>query len=418
MSSKGGDKLLDDAGVYTSAKVPEGWIWNDDVSPAMDAERILTRCTPATSNVANPGDLIRFEIPNTGMADFRQALLMFYFTATQTGGTYVRPSLGLYTVIKKIRIIVGTKEICDVNDYNLLASFIQQTFSSSDSSQTGQALEGVGSTTTIRNGYSAGQRFGIAIRLECLTKKAWPVCLMKEKMYWEITLDQALNVLESDGTSNVNFQLSLIELQYDQYVVPEWYKSALMRSKLCLKYTNCNIVKQTMTAASADYQISEKSACMKAIVAIMRLQSAVGAAPTVNDKFITWNFNNALTYQVRHNGHYHPPQPVDCTTWDIQGYWHYLRMFGLWDFFNASENKTGNVSINSTTFNTTRFIMPIELESFPHSHLISGKDAVQSTENIVFTIVLSATPAATEVDFLCFSEYIVTIDNGILTVTR
>ena len=415
MQAFGGQTLLKNGGVYYSPQIPDGYLYNNDVVPSITGKSELTRVTPATGNSSGPGQLIRFQLPNNGFADMRYAVLLLTASASQTGGTFCRFSQLINTMIKKIRITAGAKEICDVNDYNLICSWIFWSFISQETVTNIGPLLGY-DTTTNRNTNAAGREYLVPLFLDCLTSKPWPLKLMDDILTVELTLDTAVNCLEFDGTSPT-FSVTNIEWQIPIFEPNQSYLDAIGPS-LCWKFANITCVKQSLTAASGDLQISEKTSCLNHIVALQRVAANTTGGANL-DKFLTWTYSNNTSYQVRHKGHYHPPQPVDCTTVAVGAWYHFLNSISSWSFFNATGNNTGFSQTTPTLFTSTRFQMHVNLEVFPHSALISGSDVVGSTDNIVFNITLSATPgSALEVDFLCISDYLICLNNGKLSITR
>ena len=399
--------LLAKAGIGVNPVVPENLRYNTDLTSTMAATRNLIRCTPTTGNTANPGDIIRFEFPNDGILDFSSSALIFKVVTTSTGGTFRRLAQFADVVFKKIRVTWGSTQVLDVNDYNLIASYQKYTYTGAENfTIAGPILQGIG-TTTQRNTAAAGQVYYATLTLDFFNKPI-PVCVTKDKLLVELTLDQATNVVECDGTVPV-FAVSQIEWDVDQYTIQDSYKQQLMSNPIYLRFRNCELTRQTVSGTATDYQLSSKNTCLTDIIAFMRRQSTL-SDPTVNDKFITYNYNATNNYQVRHSGHYHPPQPVDCTGLGQGAFFQFLRSTNAWSFFNGAGLNVGFSNITFAGWDTTQFVMCVGMETFPHSSDISGKDSVDSTENIIFNLQLASSPAnAQELDFLLFSEYILCV---------
>lgn len=415
----GATKLLSGGKIsFKSESIPKSYEYGDTIIPAVNAECTTYRLTPVTGSTATPGNIIRFEIPSNGVADFRKSSLFFTASATQTGGVFVCFSNFIGTIFKKIRITAGTLEIIDTNDYNLIASFLIWTYNSTENFANAGPFSGIDSLAN-RKTAAAGKQYQVYLNLEALTSKPWPVEIMDDILKIEITLDQPNNCLEADGTgTNPTFSITNMEWWYDIINLPRGYINMLKSTPFGFVFRNTTLVKNNFSSAQGDIIISEKTACMTDVITIMRNQPDVSSI-TVADKFITWNYNAATSFQLRHNGHYHPPQVVPCNAGGAYVWWYYLRWLGEWSFNDGPSINNGFSQITSTNFVTNKFMMPVCLQTFQDSALLNGSDVVSTTDNILFSIVLNAAPGVTqEVDSIVFSEYLVTFCNGKTYITK
>jgi hypothetical protein len=418
MNNKGGQSLTNQIGSSAGARIPNRFKWGQDIQPSVSASRKLYRIVPITGSTGTPGQIIRWEIPNVGIADFKNSVLMFNASASQTGGSWIRFSNYIGTVIKKIRIMWGDEEICDVNDYNYIASMLLTIFTSSEN------LTNVGpfygwDTTANRNANAAGRHYLCPILLDCLVTKPWPVFLCPQKLVIEMTLDQPANCLEADGTgTSPTYSLTNFEWQYDVYEMPASYRSSVENTPLRFTFTNVTLVKQPLSTANQDFIISEKNTCMNHLLAVFRTV-ANNTLITALNKFTTWNWNNVTSYQIRHEGHYHPPQPVlpDPVNGD-QAFYHYLRSIDSWNFFNGGATNCAFSQILPSSFVSNQFMMHIDLETFPGHGLLDGKNSLMSTENLVFNVQCTVPGSAQTFDTFCFSQYAVMICGPKLKVIR
>lgn len=265
----------------------------------------------------NSNSKISFQINSDVMYDFSRCSLRFNASATRVGGTYVRFSSPISTVIDKVIVKIGGVVVEELLDYGLLDSIISnQSASNSFQSTVGYVLMGFADQATRNLWATQGRQYQINLRLASLQQVMF-TNLLAERVMIEIYLKSPEECLECDGVGS--YLVTNAQIGLDQFIFSEKidYKSVVMEELMKsgsfqVNFNTYNHDTQTVTGAgSQSLTISAKYKSTKYFMMIMRDTNTVSSQAT-NNKFSTYNNNGLINYQFRVNGSNYPVNYIDC----------------------------------------------------------------------------------------------------------
>jgi hypothetical protein len=401
--------------VAPGQSVPENLVY-DTPPPGLSGTSQLSLYTPRTGQTSAPGNIIRFEFTDeTSALDFSRAGFFFTVTTSVTGGTYRRFRNLINTIFRQVRILVGTQEILNFMDYNLIVNTI---FTASVSEEAyvniDKEMMGVGSTAERNALATATTTYCMPMFISLLQEKMFPLFALKETLVVEFTLEQPSVCMETDGSAP-SYALSNISWMIDQFQPNDTYRNLMKANRLIINFTGCTVVRDTLDTNQLSTDITLKYTCIKHISLFFR-NSADVADPAVNDVFTTWNYQAGASWYVRHKGHYHPPQRVNPTG-NKEAYFHFLRAVNSWNGFNGGGLNISNYLITFAQFISDKFLLDTNFETFMHAHLLDGKNTSDSSEAITWIMTLTGAPSESqEADYLIWSDQFLVIQNGAATL--
>lgn len=250
-----------------------------------------------------PGNIIRFRFPSS-VIDFTNSSLQFKCALGKTGGTYIRLSQNCSCVFSRVRGLFGSQEIFDIQNFNLLDSYINLYNDPSWYTGIGKVFRGTGDATYRNSQANNGQVFILNLSKTCdLLNRIIPLNLINEQFTIELTIANTVDFVETDGT-NPTFSMSNLEFHYDVLQLEDEFinllKSKITSSEgLCMPYKSWNnYINTSMTSGVTNQQtqLPFRYLGLQGIICLMRNTANLGDV-TVNDKFITYlgysNFTNS-----------------------------------------------------------------------------------------------------------------------------
>lgn len=259
--------------------------------------------------------LTQINLPINGIYDFSRSKLIFTASFAQTGGTYVRCSNGIWTMLSRIRILSSSKTIEDFRNYNQWCALFYQMIREPDVDSNFGPTWGVGSQAS-RNIWASGYTYAIPLLCGFFTLPPLNTDAMQggltEQITMELYWDQPVVFMENDGTLPT-YTVNQVLWYVDLLEIPE----ASVRKTISQRGSTYKIT--TVQAypnpifQQQNYQITITHKC-NSLVALVGVQLTTGNqnTGTVNDKLETFNYNGCINYQTRINMQYYPQEPIDA----------------------------------------------------------------------------------------------------------
>jgi hypothetical protein len=412
--------LARSAGNMGGIGVPDYLMPDSPVKVGLKSDPQWLRIVPenGSSSTYRAGDQIRFQLPSDSVYDMRTACLAFNATATQTAGTFIRFPNFMGVIIAQLRVLAGSKEIVNIQNWGLLMNIIRIATSDAEVAGTEQAmLQGVNPAGTRNTDNTAIRKYLLPMYLNLCGLKPFPTKCIKDVITFEFTLATNNAVIEGDGTpgtlaySITNTRLHVKDMQLPQDWVAR-YLSMLSTNPYTLTTHAWQYQGNTLSSgtSSFDVQINIKAKSIKSIFWVMRTQSTLND-PTVNDKWETFNPNSISNYYVKINGKQYPAEPIDCT-FGVEPYLYFLKAIGVYSTIRGAKNAA--TAIGRDWF-TNKAIFIWNLESHQHAALLDGLNTTMGNVTLSVTLNFSA-PLATNQQMDIFVEYdeIVKVRNGLV----
>lgn len=342
------------------------------VKQGLPARRTIVKIrSEQTTYISNKNKLIRIMLPNDALYDTRGGYLKFDLEIAVTGGTFKRLHNGSFTVFQRMRVMAGSTEVEDINDWGEIYSILYEAGNPAlVRNNVGTELLGFG-TQAQRNGWAlASKTYGCTLYSGVFNTELLPFECINSGIVLELYLADGVNVIETDGTnpiitvSNVTFYMHRLEVD------PSYYsniKSAVKARGLQIGFRTWEKNVQALTTgARSDLVINQKSSSLNGLLCVF-MNSAEISDTTVNDKFLNWvpgpGGVNLTQTQNQINGKMYPDEPIDTvsanrlepylgyTTWDMK--W---KLNGLLQIAP---------SISNTAFNVNRFLQIDDFEAYP-----------------------------------------------------
>ena len=93
--------------------IPSRLLYNKNITPQIQADRVATRIPSTISQITQNSNLAIFDIPNSALMDFTRAVLGF--NVALTGTATVRASNNIGTMIQRVRVLMDSEVIEDLN---------------------------------------------------------------------------------------------------------------------------------------------------------------------------------------------------------------------------------------------------------------------------------------------------------------
>jgi hypothetical protein len=376
----------------------------------MAARRIPVKIRAENSQYAsNNNKLVRFIFPNNGIYDTRKGYLTFDLTITATGATFKRIHSGIFSIFQRLRVLVGSTEIEDLRDFNRLYALLWEIIQPIDvTGNLGVTSMGFG-TQLQRNALGATPSQGYACPLfsGVLNTELLPFDNFNSSMQLELYIDDAINFVETDGTSPQiaisNVVLHMERLELDQSYRAELRNYVATRGLTIGFRTWDRIINTLTTGAQQNIIIQAKNSSINGILNVF-VDSSTIANTTVNDRFITWRpspsplgdgtaGNGTLVQtQMQINATMFPDEPVD--TLSVNRF-EAFQMLNLWLMkFKLNGFIPIAAPINALAFATTRFVQIDDLEPYPEEgDLVNPFTTLQNSTSLTKKHVFNNTIA-------------------------
>lgn len=394
--------------------VPIENVYNNDIKPGVNADRITVRIPSQISSVSENSNQMIFDIPNASIMDFRKGGLQFKLNIS--GGNVPRASNGVWTGIQRVRVLFDSEVIEDLNQFGLMTSLLALTGDPDFQDSLGYVMMGMGSDARRISLANANQSYFIPLFLGSL-RKPLPLNMITSRLRVEIYWQPANVWIEQTAAvpqPAVSYTITDINLFADQMNFGSDYISDLKmnfdsKGHITIPYISYEAFTNSITNSSqSTLQIPAKKRSLKGLMSVMRTSSIL-SDPTTLNKFDTWNNTNigldVIDYQVKINNTFYPQVRVEVSNENPIGYYQMLRLLRNWDFYRP-------YSLNSAlaqNYFIDKFIMAINVA--PHqSAILSGLDTATNFSTILFNVNLTALASNQEMTTYALYDAVMNID--------
>jgi PII-like signaling protein len=323
----------------------------------------------------NGNSIIQFRFPKTHFHDFRKGFVSFDLAIGTGGGTYKRLSQGIWSIVDRMKIFVGEEEFEDIQKYNILHTYLNESGANSDASATMlRGSSGVG-TQVERNALGAvTTSYHLPLVSGVLNMGVWPLKLMKDVLRIELHLGNPQEYVETDwvGTAPVititNPKFHNEKVSYLQSM--ENKISRELDRGMNLSYTTfTHYLSNSSGATEQNIQIPHIADLNDALHVLFQT-AATTSDTTTNDKFLTWPKAGFSSVQYEINNTNRPEEPIDGQDDNAnEAYQQYLKYYGFWPLSGMSQ-KEPPIDVNA--YNSSRFFVIEDLRSAPNEPLVSS----------------------------------------------
>lgn len=419
--------------------LPNAFKYSSDVPEAPSGEYELVRIPPVTPQSLGPGANMQFNIPNDGIYDLTKCFLIFKAAVTKTGGTAIAFDNHINSIFNRLVIRVGGEVVEDITNYNHLAVLLESRFQCHEN--VAGAFDDVGVSVTVANfmarmmGYgmtntiretmagTVGATVDYAVPLHSgfLAQKPLPTkCMGAKGVQIELWLEQANRCVYSADATAATYTISNMYLYcpaYKQSDICDSIDAQLSSSPIIIRFPVWRNYQDTVNGATTiTTNITERSNNLKHIMWTMRASSRLNDLAS-DYKMQRSGNHNISSYQAQVNGCYVPIQAVDCTTSRIEPYMHYLHAADKWRSYTGAIGTVGVWPITQTGWDATdetafaNFFCNLNLESFPHSGLVSGVSTANNTGQLLIKTDFSASQSGLQIDYWVLSDRVFILDS-------
>jgi len=338
--------------------------------------------------------IARMKLPVNGVYDYSRAYLLIECNCTRVGGTYVRFPDGIWNIIRQVRLLEGTKELMLINHYGYLHSIIWEMGHQPGSEATlGFSLYGIANQAT-RNGWATGKQYVLPFLFELLTAKVLDYAHLRHALTMEITFQDPAALLETDALT-YSWEVTDLNMYTDHMKKAHREYRRKMRGLNTLHYQveHYRPYITNLTSAALNYTIPHTSQAMTGLMIVMRDLNTV-SDPTVNNKFKTYNRNNATFLRIKLNEEYLPEEPLALGAPYLLPYMAYLNFLGHWE----AAGEYGNVvPLNVNQYANNKFVLFYDFEDHPHFYekYLNMREA-HPDSNFTLELTFAAPPATTQ----------------------
>ncbi len=340
------------------------------------ARRVPVKLRPEQQTYAsNNNKLIQIKIPNTALFDTRKGYITFDVGLTTTGGTYKRMHNGIFSCINRLRMLAGSTEIEDIQDWNRIYSILWAALNPSEVvSAIAHTAMGFGTQVERDALGAATTSYCCPLYSGILNSELLPTRDISSNLMLELYIEDGTVCVETDGTvpiitiSNILFHVERLELD-PAYM--EFISSYIRSNGLQFGFhTWQRYINSLPASSSQQLLINHRSSSMNGMLNIL-VNSANINDPTVNDRFLTWPAetpNGAVWNQTKLliNAMPFPDEPIDLVqARKMEPYQMYCRWAMKWNLngFLAIAPPITNDSF--TIAEVGRFLQVDDLEAYP-----------------------------------------------------
>lgn len=338
--------------------------------------------------------IVRFNFNNSGLIDFRRGYLSFDISVTTTGGTYKRISQGIWSIFNRLVLKTG-RTLEDIREYNLFHSLLFEATKSYDV-QDVLGPDAYGYATQAVRELKANNTTNYSMPVICgfMLSGIVPLGALQQVLQLEMYLDEPTKFVETDGTQP-NVTLTNIFFHYEVLELGDEFTAAVKSMTtsgggLCYPFRTFTYYTQPVITALSNLVVPHSSSGIETYVSILRRSDNMNTT-TANDKFLTWNKMDAFDCQIRFNNDFFPLEPIQYDGDQLQGYTNYLKWVDSWRLAGIYTKVTP--TITAQAFNTNRFIIVNNLETYPNEGLVSDKNTTMAGNNVFLRLQLNQSPA-------------------------
>lgn len=237
----------------------------------------------------NYGQKVIFNFPSV-IADLRRSYMSFFAQLTLNGGTFAGFSYPLSTLFSRLRILIGSQVVADVDALDALMGIFK--LASSNQSVLGVNLDGQYVQATRRTESTTGRLYEVKFDMDFL-ERIIPVDRIRGGMRLELTVNQPQNCLEYDGGIPV---LTLNQLYYNFFSIEasseinQLIDGLISTGQYVIRGWNWNsFTGQTAAIASSQLQLPFKFKCIRGMLAGFRDNADVTDATLVTKFTDNWD---------------------------------------------------------------------------------------------------------------------------------
>ena len=296
----------------------------DNLSSLFRASSIIPQMTRYLSNYQTPesgengyikGNVIRIRLP-ASFIDFNRANLQFTTTISANASTYIRHRWNIGTCFSLVRVLIGSTEISQTQNFALIDSIVELSKTESYINSVGKQLRGLGDATARNAQANSGVTYclylGDTIKL---LSQALPLYKIQEVMTLEFTVND-LQCLETDGT-NPQLTINNVKFHYDTIQISPEIDNMItqkINDKLCipyLQYDYFNNTQMTNGINSMATQLPFRQISLAGVLAVAR-NSANLSNPAINDTYNSFlGYSNFVSDYLKFNNVIMPNDKCD-----------------------------------------------------------------------------------------------------------
>ena len=310
-------------------------------------------------NGYKPSQTAYVDLPNT-MIDMRKAFVRFTAVGTAAGGaTYSRFNFDIRSIIKRVEVMIGSRTVVDIYNYNLLANMLDKLLDSSYPSTVGTISGGTGDATA-RNAAFASSDYDVQLYHfnPSFFHSILPLQKLATNVRIRFTFADATECIETD-VPGASYTVNNLQLHYNILVPDEKFNMswdmAVQRGLTWTYETFSNFQTSNLLGAgvnNATQILNYKYNSLLGVLMVMR-NSADIYNQSVNDKLNKFNYNALNNYRLRISSQSYPIDP-SRTLGDF--YFALIETFGISARFST---------YGASTYGSTSFIAGVPLSKHP-----------------------------------------------------
>lgn len=237
----------------------------------------------------NYGQRVIINFPSQ-LIDLRRSYLTFFAQLTLNGGTFAGFSYPLSTLFSRLRVLMGSQVVVDIDNFDALSGLFK--IVSSNQSVTGVNIDGTYTQATRRTESTTGRLYSVKLDVEFL-ERIVPVDRIRGGMRLELTVNQAASCLEYDGGIPV---LTLNQVFYNFYTldvsseINQMIDSLIASGQYVIRGWAWNaFTGQTAAIASTSQQLPFKFRCIRGVLVGFRDNADVSDATVVTKFTDNWD---------------------------------------------------------------------------------------------------------------------------------
>lgn len=397
--------------------------------------------------------LFRFTIPNaSSLWDGRNSRVCFDMVV-EPGTDYdsitaakwsIHPNIG--SIFSRLRILAGTTEIVNIENYNLLYNMLMETGASAEWNNTvGDILMNTGILTERQKYIKPSGATVAPIRRFCmpllgtdLLNNTLPL-FVNAPYIIELTVAPMSQWLEWAGTGteptptqlaeiadfrleNINFHTQVLSLSTE---LEAQMRSEFANQVRSYAFTSWDHYSIQSAGSSHQLQIPTKKSNIDGFMAVMRDASDASLYAQENRLSKKYLFNGLVSTQFRINGQNIPQDPIENINGNAEGMYNLLELLGKQNStissMNIKENDWTVAAADESYTKAMSTIISANLKKFPSTGLISGYNTSQAVGSFLLKLqtdnVLATHP---DNQFDCYTRFagLLQVSNGRVSVVN
>ena len=346
---------------------------------------------PAASTYSTSSDnIVRFFFNNDNIIDFTRGGIAFDVTITAPGATYVRVEQGIWSIFNRVRLTTGA-ELEDIREYGRIHASLFELYREPLVGGILGETYGFG-TQAERNIWGATPSKDYAMPLLCglFLTGVLPMQIFTQRLQLELYMEDPTKCIETDSPGPVSITLTNIYFHYEVLQLEaSMTRSLLMAATGGVRYPYKTFVYYTLPviAATMDLLIPHSSTGIEGFISFM-VQNNNQNDMTANNKKLIWLKNGCQQHQLRINNAFYPLEPTQAFE-DPQSYLEMLRLVQKWLLGGVYKNPP---VISFTEYNTNRFAIVNQLETYPGEGLVNNLSTAEGGNNVFLRLWLNAAP--------------------------